>query len=255
MAVTFSNIGLAEPSTVTNRIAAITIDRGGANEQQEILSLGDPESSVGIARVVGTAPDSTHMGLVVRIAQPSTTFNVSSLAGIVQVRTDTNWASSAGFHFDSSGALQIILPVGAATEASLSALSGDVGDTADAEALTGNGTLIAIAKGLRTLKGGSLNAAVLQATSSGDTTLMSSGTVRKLRRIEASNSHATAAVTIGLKVTSLSSGAVFGKKYLPAAGGLGLWVWPNGYLPVTSSEAVTVNMGSTGQVEVTAYYD
>lgn len=98
-----------------------------------------------------------------------------------------------------------------------------------------------------------LTVGAVQATASGDTTLLASGT-RKLRRIEASNSSTSAAVTVGLKVPSLNSGATFGKKYLPASGGLAVWVFPSGYLQVTS-EAVSVNLSGAGQVEVTAYYE
>jgi hypothetical protein len=66
MAVTFSNIGLQEPSTITNRVAAVTVARGSTNEQQEILVLGDPETSNALARVVAAQPDSTHFGVVTR---------------------------------------------------------------------------------------------------------------------------------------------------------------------------------------------
>lgn len=100
----------------------------------------------------------------------------------------------------------------------------------------------------------SLSIAVVQATASGDTTLLSSGT-RKLRRLEASNSSSSVAVTAGLKVPSLNGGATFGKKYLPAAGGLAVWVFPQGYLQVTA-ETVSVNLSAgSAQVEFTAYYE
>lgn len=86
MAVTFSNIALEEPSTVTARVASVTIARGSTNEQQEILVIGDPQSSIGLAQVLGSAPPSTTPGLVVRIAEPSTgPFQVSSLAGKVDI--------------------------------------------------------------------------------------------------------------------------------------------------------------------------
>lgn len=173
----FSNIGLQEPSTITNRVAAVTISRGSTAEQQEIMVLGDAESSNGIARILNVAPVSSDWGLVVRPVGASTTVNVSSVGGVVSVAqnstvwatqsaqagtwtvtvsgysttanisslagkvqvvnssaadlnvtvagystiaaissvagivavrpSDTNWASSAGFHFDSSGALQV----------------------------------------------------------------------------------------------------------------------------------------------------
>lgn len=81
----FSNIGLAEPSTITNRVAAVTIARGSTNEQQEILVLGDAESSLALARVLNVAPVSTDWGVVTRPIGLSTIVAVSSLAGNVRV--------------------------------------------------------------------------------------------------------------------------------------------------------------------------
>lgn len=63
---TFSNIGLAEPSTITNRVGAVTLARGTTNEQQEILVLGDPDTSNALAAVLNAGPASTAWGLVVR---------------------------------------------------------------------------------------------------------------------------------------------------------------------------------------------
>jgi hypothetical protein len=85
MPVTYSNIGLQEPSTITSKVAAVSIDRGSTTEQQEILVLGDPQSSLGLAQVVASDPASTAYGLVVRQVGHSTTVQVSSLAGVVQV--------------------------------------------------------------------------------------------------------------------------------------------------------------------------
>lgn len=81
----FSNIGLQEPSTITNRVAAVNIARGSTTEQQEILVIGDSESSLGIARVLNQAPNSTEWGLVVRPVGDSTQVAVSSVAGVVSV--------------------------------------------------------------------------------------------------------------------------------------------------------------------------
>ncbi len=98
-----------------------------------------------------------------------------------------------------------------------------------------------------------LTVTALQVTSSGDTTLISSGT-RKVHRVEMSNSSTTAAVTAGLKIASVNGGSTFAKKYLPTSGGLGVFTFPGGYLQATS-EAVSVNLSGVGQVEVTAYYE
>lgn len=67
MAITYSNIAGAEPSTVTFRAATVVIPRGSTNEQQEIVVLGDPQSSLGVARVINAPALSTEYGLTVRI--------------------------------------------------------------------------------------------------------------------------------------------------------------------------------------------
>ena len=107
----FKNIALQEPSTVTARVATVEISRGSTAEQQEILVLGDVSDSLAVARVLAAAPASTEYALAVRqvgYVADSTTVNVSSVAGIVAVRpSDTAWATSAGFHFNSSGDLKV----------------------------------------------------------------------------------------------------------------------------------------------------
>lgn len=98
-----------------------------------------------------------------------------------------------------------------------------------------------------------LSVTALQVTASGDTTLVASGT-HKLKRVDASNSHGSTAVVVGLKVASLNGGSVFGKHYLPALGGQTTWEFPDDYLQITS-EAIVVNLSAGGQVEMTAYYE
>src|SRR3990167_5631888 len=89
MAITFTNLALEEPSTVTARVAAVTIARGSTDEQQEILCLGDGQSSLGIAVVTDTTPASTAFGLVVReaVAQSTGPFAISSISGPVIIRS------------------------------------------------------------------------------------------------------------------------------------------------------------------------
>lgn len=58
------------------------------------------------------------------------------------------------------------LPTGAATEATLAAIAADIGDVADAEA-TGNGTVIAILKRMRTLLDGASSAVLTSYTQAG----------------------------------------------------------------------------------------
>jgi hypothetical protein len=154
-------VGLAEPSTITKSLAAVPITRNSSVTYQEVMTLGSPNSTslLALAEVMGSAPASTTVGLVVRPVGPvsvyqstaadlnvtvagySTTVNVSSLAGAVNMRSSaanalvsvyqstaadllatitpaagstfrvqpgsTAWATSAGFHFNSSGDLKV----------------------------------------------------------------------------------------------------------------------------------------------------
>jgi hypothetical protein len=182
---TFGHISGAEPSTVTFKLATVSQTRNSSVMHQEIMALGDPDSSNAIAAVLNTVPASTAWALAVRqvgnssiqgnstvfqgtspwvvsgastvapvtgstwntrpiqssaadlqmtatqgtspwvvsgastvaqastvwavqMSQYSTTVQVSSVAGrVATAPNSTAWASSAGFHFDSSGALQI----------------------------------------------------------------------------------------------------------------------------------------------------
>lgn len=63
----FSNIDGEESATVTFRVGTVEIVRGTTSEHQEILVVGDPDTSNAIARVTQTAPASTNAGLNVRI--------------------------------------------------------------------------------------------------------------------------------------------------------------------------------------------
>lgn len=129
---TFSNIDGEESATVTFTVDAVQVTQNSSAVLREILVLGDPEvaSSLGLARITNTAPASTNAALNVRIASgpssvadltvrtasPSTYADVGiyrvqqSSAGDLLAKTtplSTLWASSAGFHFDSSGAMTV----------------------------------------------------------------------------------------------------------------------------------------------------
>ncbi len=123
----------------------------------------------------------------------------------------------------------------------------------NADAASSSGSISAKLRALVNLSSVAFTVTALQVTASGDTTLVASGT-RKIHRVEMSNSHATTALTAGLKVASLNSGAVFGKRYLPAAGGACVTTFDQGYLQVTS-EVIAVNLSVAGTVEVTIYYE
>lgn len=95
-----------------------------------------------------------------------------------------------------------------------------------------------------------------QATGSGDTSIISapsSGSRIRIFRVELSNSHASTALTVGLKSTSVNSGSVFGKRYLPAVGGAAVTA---GVVVICGdAEALSINLSAAGQIEWTVYYD
>lgn len=69
---TFSEIAGAEPSTVTFKVRTAVLDVNGTNLQQEILVIGDAESTLAVARVLNQAPASTDWGVVTRLAGTAT---------------------------------------------------------------------------------------------------------------------------------------------------------------------------------------
>ena len=156
----FADIGLSQPaaSTITMKVGTVTLTRNSTTVHQEVLHIGDPETvtAAGIARVsTGPAP-TTEAGLIVRgvvyqssgadlratmyqstaadlnvtVAGYSTIAAVSSVAGrVTTMPLSTVWASSAGFHFDSSGAMQVNVVAGtisASTTVQVSSVAGRV---------------------------------------------------------------------------------------------------------------------------------
>lgn len=79
---TFSHIAGAEPSTVTFKAATVTQTRNSTVMHQEIISLGDPNSSAAIAECSSVVPSSTQVGLVTKEAGGF----LSSLGGIVAIQ-------------------------------------------------------------------------------------------------------------------------------------------------------------------------
>ena len=99
-----SNNGIAVADSVNNALRVNVVAGAAGGSTVYTLSRVLDSSNNGIA-VADSVNNALRMTVV---AGGSTTVNVSSVAGVVAVRpSDTNWASSAGFHFDSSGALQI----------------------------------------------------------------------------------------------------------------------------------------------------
>ena len=62
---TFTNLDLEESATVTARVGTVQMARGSTNEEQEIICLGDPDSSNALAAVTNVAPASTRWALSV----------------------------------------------------------------------------------------------------------------------------------------------------------------------------------------------
>jgi hypothetical protein len=106
-------IGLAEPSTITKSLAAVLIQRNSSDTYQEVMVIGSPNSttSSALAEVTNAAAASTAWGLVTRTRTAP---------------ESTAWASSAGFHFDSSGALTANIVGGQSTTVNVSSLGGAV---------------------------------------------------------------------------------------------------------------------------------
>lgn len=63
---TFNHISGAEPSTITFKLATVTQTRNSSAMHQEILTIGDPDSSLALAAVLNAVPASTAWGVVVR---------------------------------------------------------------------------------------------------------------------------------------------------------------------------------------------
>lgn len=63
-----SDIGLSQPaaSTITMKLGTVTLTRNSTVQHQELLTIADPESTNGLARVTDTTPDSTMWAQVVR---------------------------------------------------------------------------------------------------------------------------------------------------------------------------------------------
>jgi hypothetical protein len=188
---TFNNIQLEEASTVTHRMATVTIDRGGVLEEQEVLVVGDPESSLALAGVLNTTPASTQFGIVVREAEPTTTVNVSSLGGRVLVdQNSTVWpvqvssvsgtvqvtqvtSSGADITDSTNGSIKVTVveqPAGGSTQVAIS--SGIVQTqqiTSSGADLTGNASLdtSAFAISVRNVSSGGGAGSTIQTISTG----------------------------------------------------------------------------------------
>lgn len=91
---THGDIGVSQPaaSTTTMKVRTVTLDLNSTVCHQEVLTVGDAESTLGLMRVIATAPPSTTFGAVVRIAGgPSSAIDLQVGARLVD-------SSGTGFH-------------------------------------------------------------------------------------------------------------------------------------------------------------
>jgi len=87
---TFGSIQGAEPSTVTFELRTVKINQNSTLMHQEIMSLGDPDTSNAIAAVLNTSPASTAWGLAVR---PVGTLTVSVANSLID---ENNYSTASG---------------------------------------------------------------------------------------------------------------------------------------------------------------
>lgn len=88
---THGDIGVSQPaaSTITMKVRTVTLDLNSTVTHQEVLTIGDGESTLGLARVLATAPPSTTYGLAVRIAGgPSSAVDVQFRPVFSSTNTD-----------------------------------------------------------------------------------------------------------------------------------------------------------------------
>jgi hypothetical protein len=194
----------------------------------------------------------TNAGTFAVQAAQSGTWNVGTVTTVTTVATVTTITNA------------VTVAGGAAHDAAVSGnplLIGVEARRARATAVSADGDAVRLQAdryGRLKTTGIDLSIAALDASSSGDTALIAApgaSTRIKLIRVEASNTHASTALTVGLKSASLNGGTIFGKKYLPAAGGQAVWVFPNGHLMAGANEALNANLSAAGTVSFTAYYE
>lgn len=226
--------------TITDGGGSVTVD--GPLTDSQLRAAAVP---VSLASVPSHAV--TNAGTFAVQAAQSGTWNVGTVTTVTTV-SDAQVQGKAAHDAAASGN-----PV----------LAGLEGRRARATAVSADGDVARAAGdryGRQAVIGVPLTIAAVDASNSGDTDVVPAASIGagnrcKLIRVEASNTHATTALTVGLKSASLNGGTVFGKKYLPAAGGLAVWNFPGGYLEAGDNEAIKVNLSGAGAVSVTAYFE
>lgn len=131
----FNNIAGAEPSTVTFRLGSVVVTRGSTSEHQEIVVLGDPDTSNAIAAILNTTPASTAWALAVREVAPTTSVRVTqssaadlnvTVAGYVAPSTIVTVSTGSVRVHQSSAADLNVTVSGYSTIVAVSSLAGAV---------------------------------------------------------------------------------------------------------------------------------
>lgn len=83
MAITHADIGVSQPaaSTITMKVATLTLARNSTTQHQELITLADPDTTNALTRVVATTPPSTSFGIVVRQAMGGVYQSTASTMG------------------------------------------------------------------------------------------------------------------------------------------------------------------------------
>jgi hypothetical protein len=260
-----------EPTSTVGIVIPASGGPEAAGHAANPLHVTDADVAAGAASVASIDTKTPALGQALAAASVPVVLTAAQLTTLTPPAAIAGFATSAKQDTEIAGLVSIDAGVAAAAaslsvvddwdesdRAKVNLIAGQAGITAGAGNVAASTPRVTLAAddpavaGIGTLKSAH-SVAAIQATASGDTSLIASGT-RKLKRVEASNSHGSTALTVGLKIASLNGGATFGKKYLPAAGGLAVWNFPGGFLQVTA-EVVNVNLSALGQVEVTAYYE
>lgn len=91
----FSHISGQEPSTISFKVATVVQTRNSSAMHQEILAIGDPDTTNAIAAVLNTAPASTAWALAVREVSTGP-YVISSVGGVVTIAGNSTVAPLAG---------------------------------------------------------------------------------------------------------------------------------------------------------------
>lgn len=95
---TLDSISGAEPSTVTFKLRTVQLTQNSSAMQQEILTIGDPDSTNALAAVLNVVPASTAWGLAVRpvgnssVVQGTSPWVISGASTVAPV-TSSTWTT------------------------------------------------------------------------------------------------------------------------------------------------------------------